>query len=217
MFNCKAALFDMDGVIINSHSIANQLLVDTANRFGCDLTIDDIKKWGSLSSRQFWAKLKKDYNLTESLDYYIEQYNDDDEIEQYKNIEPINGVIDFIKKLKAHNIKLGLATSASKHRMNAVVELFNLNAFFNTYTCDEDIANSKPDPDIFLLTAGKLNVKPENCIVIEDSENGKIAAKRANMKILGFKGLDIVDENMEGSDIIFYNFNDLDIDKVLGL
>ena len=57
-----------------------------------------------------------------------------------------------------------------------------MNKYFNIFTCDNEVTNSKPDTDIFIKTADKLKIKPQNCLVIEDSENGKIAAKKAKMK-----------------------------------
>ena len=213
----KAAIFDMDGVIIDSHFVAFQLLTNSANKLGCNITIDEIKSWGSLSSKKFWQKIKEIYNINEPLESLINQYNVDEEIELYKKMSPINGVIDFVKLLKNNDIKLGLATSATEYRMQAVIKLFNLNKYFNVFTCDNEVINSKPDPEIFIKTAEKLKVKPANCLVIEDSENGKIAAKKAKMKVIGFKGLNHIDENMDGSDLIIYNFNDIKMDDIIDL
>lgn len=201
----------MDGVIIDSHSIADKLLVDAANKFGCNLSVDDIRKWGSLSSRQFWGKVKKDYNLPYAVEYLRSFYKSEDEIEQYRTIKPVDGVIEFIKRLKNEKIKTGLATSASKRRMMSVIEIFSLEDLFDVLVCDEEVMHSKPDPEILLKAAERLKVPPEKCVVIEDSENGKNAARRAGMKIIGFKGLPHVDENMEGSDIIIRSFGELSV------
>lgn len=210
----KAVIFDMDGVIIDSHSIAPALLVNTANKFGCDLTENDIVTWGSLSSRQFWTKIKNDFNLSESLEYLINQYDDYEEVKLYAGLQPIKGVINFLKALKNKNIKIGLATSASRYRMESVIDLFKIESYFDTLTCDEDVNKSKPSPEIFLKTAEKLNVLPESCLVIEDSENGIIAANNAKMKSIGYKGLKHVNENLEKCDLLCYDFDKLQIENI---
>ncbi|KRF06802.1 hypothetical protein ASG89_18290 [Paenibacillus sp. Soil766] len=210
----KAVIFDMDGVIIDSHSVAYQLLCETANTFGCNLTSKEIKTWGSLSSRQFWTKVKEQYNLPHDISLLINSYNQDREIELYKSMKPIPGVKEFLYDIKSNQVKTALATSASKKRMDAVIHLFELHTLIDEIVCDEEVAASKPDPQIFLLASQKLAIEPAECLVIEDSENGKIAAKKAGMKCLGFKGLSHVKENMEGSDMLFFNFNELNIKEL---
>ncbi|MCR8630295.1 HAD family hydrolase [Paenibacillus radicis (ex Xue et al. 2023)] len=210
----KGIIFDMDGVIIDSHSVAYQLLCETANTFGCNLTIEEIKTWGSLSSTQFWTKVKEQFILPHEISLLIKSYNQDREIELYKFMEPVPGVKEFLYDIKRNQVKTALATSASKKRMDAVINLFGLHTLFDVIVCDEDVVASKPDPQIFLLASEKLAVEPVECLVIEDSENGKIAAKKANMKCLGFKGLSHVKENMDGSDLLFFSFNELNIKEL---
>jgi HAD superfamily hydrolase (TIGR01509 family) len=178
------------------------------------LTIEGIKKWGSLSSWQFWTRVKDKYNLPHDISFLINSYEQDREIELYREMEPIPGVRDFLFELKKNQIKTALATSASKKRMNAVIDLFHLHLLFDEVVCDEEVLTSKPDPQIFLLASQKISVEPAECVVIKDSENGKIAAKKAGMKCIGFKGLPHVQENMEGSDFIFYDFNDLRVEEL---
>ena len=210
----KAVIFDMDGVIIDSHSVAYELLCDAANKFGCNLTVDEIKKWGSLSSRQFWKRVKDEYGLPHDISTLVNSYDEDREIELYNRMNPIPGAKDFLKELKRNKIKTALATSASKKRMNAVIRLFDMHLLFDEFVCDEEVLASKPEPQIFLLASKKLAVSPSECVVVEDSENGKIAAKRAGMWCVGFKGLPHVEENMVGSDMIFNCFGELKVEYI---
>jgi len=88
----EAIIFDMDGVLIDSHSVSTQMLCETANEYGCNLTIHEVYSWGSLSSRQFWSKVKATYNLSQELNELINSYDVDREIEKYKSIGLIPGV-----------------------------------------------------------------------------------------------------------------------------
>lgn len=197
--------------------VAYQLLCEAANKYGCNLTIEEIKKWGSLSSRQFWIRVKEEHNLPHNISVLIDSYDQDREIELYKGMDPIQGVRELLLEFKKNQIKTALATSASKKRMNAVIDIFQLHLLFDEVVCDEEVLASKPDPQIFLLASQKISVEPADCVVIEDSENGKIAAKKAGMRCIGFKGLPHVQENLEGSDIIIYDFNDLKVKKLIEL
>ncbi len=106
-----------------------------------------------------------------------------------------------------NKIPTALATSASRRRMNAVLNLYNLQDKFPVKLCAEDVKESKPNPTIFLLAAQRLNVNPRQCVVIEDSTRGLIAAKRAGMLCVGYKGLPHVQQDMTQADLIVTDFN----------
>lgn len=209
MSDLKAVIFDMDGVIINSHSAAYQLLAEAANKIGCRVTAEEIKTWGSLSSRQFWNKVKNEYDLPYGIPFLIQSYDREKEIELYKKMEPIPGVVFLLNTLRSRGIRTALATSASKKRMSAVLEIFELTDKFEVCICDEDVKRSKPDPEIFIRAAEELNILQENCTVIEDSENGITAAKRAGMKSIGYDGLEIIDEDLSEADHIVSDIKDI--------
>ncbi|MBD3922951.1 HAD family phosphatase [Paenibacillus sp. PR3] len=213
----KAVIFDMDGVIIDSHSAAYELLHDAASSFGCQLTIEEIKSWGSLSSRQFWHIVKDRFNLSVPMDELLSSYKVDKEIEMYKQIGMITGALDLLQMLKRNKIKIALATSASKKRMDAVLDMFRIRAYFDACICDDDVKHSKPDPEIFLAAANQLAVEPRCCIVIEDSNNGLNAAKSAAMRCIGFKGLSHVRENMEGADWIIHAYDEINMMRLTEL
>jgi beta-phosphoglucomutase len=178
----KAVIFDMDGVIIDSQPIADKLSTQTAKRFGVHLTEQQLHDLHGGSTQSFWTHIKKTYNLPEPVDYYIDQYDVEKEIRLYKNLKPIKGITELIVDLHEHNVALALATSASLYRMQKVLDLFGMRDTFEAFVCANDVTYPKPDPEIFLKAAGKLNTKPEECVVIEDAINGLLAAHRAGMK-----------------------------------
>ncbi|MBP1989814.1 HAD family hydrolase [Paenibacillus eucommiae] len=208
----EAVIFDMDGVLIDSHSVALHLLCDTANSYGCNLTPEEIHSWGSLSSRQFWTKVKEEHQLPQEVHELIKSYNVDQEIIKYEEIGLIPGVKDLLKAIKESGIKTALATSASKKRMQAVIEMFGLSSYFDQCVCDNEVNQSKPDPEIFLLAANKLKVSPQLCVVIEDSRNGLLSAKAAGMICIAYKGLIHVKEDMTGADMEITSFMQIQID-----
>ena len=106
------------------------------------------------------------------------------------------GALELLEFLKKNGYKTALATSAKKDRVKSQVTHAKMNNLFDAIVCADDIVNSKPNPEIFLKAAEKVNIKPENCIVIEDSEAGIRAAFNAGMIAFHVKDLKEADENI---------------------
>jgi len=212
-----AVIFDMDGVIIDSHGIAQELLIATAKKWGAALTPDELKSFGALSSRQFWALVKQKCNLPESVDFYVGQYDDREEVSRYSEIGAVDGVIALLESLHAVGVPVGLATSAGRYRTSAVLDMFDLWRYFKAVVCDEDVAGAKPDPEIYLLAAEQLGVPPSRCVVIEDSENGLKAARSAGMRCIGYSGSPYTDEDLSGADLVVDDFKQISAEDILNV
>ena len=90
-----------------------------------------------------------------------------------------------MKKLKEHNIKIVLASSADRRKIESNLKAAKIDSdIFDAIVSGDDVGKKKPNPDIYLYAADKINEKPENCIVVEDALNGIIAAKTAGMKCI---------------------------------
>lgn len=182
----KAVIFDMDGVIIDSQSIADRLLAQTAMKFGVQLTKTELQSMHGVPIDIFWQQIKETYHLSESAEYYYRHYDVEEEIRLYHELMPIEGIPELLEDLKTHFIPLALATSASRYRMQKVLDIFSLHSTFAAIVTKDDVTHAKPDPEIFLKAAEKIQVIPEECIVIEDAVNGLRAAKQAGMKCVLF-------------------------------
>ncbi len=108
---------------------------------------------------------------------------------------------------KKKKLKIALATSTERKRTEMLLTLSGTKKYFDIITCGDEIVNGKPDPEIFLKTSQKVNCLPENCIVLEDSKNGIIAAYRAGM--LPVMVPDIIEPGKEIEAMLFKKFNSL--------
>ena len=99
---------------------------------------------------------------------------------------------------------MALATSAKKSRMEMLLNLSDTTKYFDVVTYSDEIVNGKPDPEIFLKTSQKVNCPPKNCMVLEDSENGIIAAYKAEM--LPVMIPDIIEPGEEIEAMLFKKF-----------
>ena len=145
-----------------------------------------MKQLVGASKRDFWRYVKSTYNLPLDADYYPAQYGVDDEVEAYHGLEPITGIRALIEDLQAHKVLIGLATTASQKRMDAVLDIFQLREAFLATTSDSEVSHSKPNPEVYIVAAKKLGVPPQDCIAIEDSDRGVQAAKSASMKCVQY-------------------------------
>lgn len=212
-------IFDMDGVIIDSQQVANALLIHMLQTLGVPATQEDIDNLQGTGHEEFWKYIVDKYKLPESPEHYANDdslYDEEEEIRLYKDLDPIPGVVELLRILKDKGFKLAVATSASHTRMHAVLSLFDIAELFDVTVCVDDVTQSKPNPEVFLTTAKKLAVPPEECIVIEDSKNGVLAAKSANMKCIGYVNKNSGTQDLSRADLIVESFWKLD-EKILAM
>lgn len=120
----------------------------------------------------------------------------------------------MIKNLYEHGFKLAIASSSPIDVIEVVVQALDIKKYFHTLVTGDYIVNSKPEPDIFIYAANKLQVSPEECFVVEDSHNGVLAAKIAGMKCIGYINKNSGSQDLTAADIIIENFSDLDFKAV---
>ncbi len=107
-----------------------------------------------------------------------------EEIMDTNGIDPIPFAEDLLKKLQKLPVKVALATSSRRKKMEMVMQKLKFLQYFDVIVTGEEVHKSKPAPDIFILAAEKLGLSAEECIVIEDAASGVLAAKRAGMKVI---------------------------------
>jgi beta-phosphoglucomutase len=184
----KAAIFDLDGVIIDTahyHYIAWKRL---ASEFAITLTHENnelLKGVSRMRSLEIILSLgnlelpeQQKEQLAEKKNKWFVEY-----IESIRPEEIFPGVIDLIRNLRKQKIKIGLASSSKN--APRVIELLGIAKDFDTLVDGTMITQSKPDPEIFLLAAHKLGIAPHECVVFEDAEAGVEAALAAGMKCVG--------------------------------
>ena len=185
MSRIKAVIFDMDGVLVNTKKIWSK--VDKEFLKKREITYnDEYKSQVTGRDQKDVAKFYKSiFRLKDSVNLIIRERNKI-AYKHYKNeLQLMPYAFNTIKILHQAGFKLALASNASVKLINAVLKKFNLKKYFLIKMSGEFLKRGKPDPDIYLRTAKQLKIKPENCLVIEDSPNGVRSAKRAGMYCIG--------------------------------
>jgi len=181
----KGVLFDMDGVLVDSEWYICEAAVMMFKEKGLIVAKEDFLPFvGAGENRYIGGVAEKyafsiDINETKARVYQIYY-----ELIQGK-LAPLPGVFEFIKRCRDKGLKLALATSADKTKMDANLNEINLSEdSFDVKINGLDIERKKPYPDIYLLAAEKLDLDPSECLVVEDAVNGIEAAVKAGARTL---------------------------------
>lgn len=216
----KGIIFDMDGVIIESEQLYMEIDREIFKKYGLELTKEEREKYTGIPLDEIWLKLNQDYNLDP-------QYNLEDIVEDHvesfyqglkeSDIQLIEGLDTWFNKFKQMNIKMLIASSSFPKIVDYIYQKFNLDRYMEGYVNLDDVKKGKPDPEIFIKAAETMNLSPKDCIVIEDSENGVLAAKRASMSCVAYNGRNSTFQNLDRADLIIGEYNKSNFDKVIAL
>ncbi|HEX8040274.1 MAG TPA: beta-phosphoglucomutase [Chryseosolibacter sp.] len=209
----KGCIFDLDGVIVDTahyHYLAWKRL---ANELGHDLTEKENEQLKGVSRtrsleiilERAGISLNDEHKeiLADKKNKWFNEY-----VLQMEPEEIFPGVISLIHDMRAHGIRVGLASSSRNAR--TVVRLLQIQNEFDAIVDGSMIVHTKPHPEIFLMTAEKLGVAPANCVVVEDAEAGVEAALRAGMKCIGIGSR----ETLGRADMVFPKTSDVRLSTI---
>lgn len=184
MGKVELVIFDMDGLIFDTEKLSYLSWVEAAKKFNINF-----------DSKIFYKLLGTNHESCRNT--LIAQYGDKIDVDEYmKEKRRINlsllkdgaekkpGLDELLIYLTDKNIKKAVATSSNREVALNLLEKANILQYFNYVLCGDEVKKSKPDPEVFLNVAKKLDVNPRNCLVLEDSEAGTIAASRGRMKAI---------------------------------
>ena len=185
--NKKAVIFDMDGVLVESEAIWKQAEYEVFSSLGVSVTEENSSYTQSLTTKEvtaFWYQKFpwKETPLSEVEEMVVRRVM---ELILLKDCATL-GISAFIKNLKERNFKIGLATNAPEKIIPVVLKKTGTESLFDSVSSADFEEKGKPHPAIYLNTAKKLKVMPEECAVIEDSETGMEAAKKAGMSVIAY-------------------------------
>lgn len=179
----EAVIFDLDGTLVDSMWMWKRIDIEYLQRFHIDYPEDLQDKVEGMSFTEVAHYFKNRFSLPDSIDHIKAAWNEM-AYEKYKSQVPLKkGMLDLLKELKEKKIKTGIATSNSRELVDTVLESLQITSYFDEVHTSCEVAKGKPAPDIYLLVAECLKVKPEHCLVFEDLPLGIMAGKRAGMKV----------------------------------
>jgi HAD superfamily hydrolase (TIGR01509 family) len=183
----RGVIFDMDGVLVDSEPfICEAAMRMFETTYGQVVKREDFAPFVGAGEDRFIGGVAAKYGVTLSMPR--------DKFRTYEiyldiirgKLDPLPGAVAFVQLVKSRGLKSAVATSADRVKMEGNLREIKLSpADFDAIVTGDDVARKKPDPEIFLLAAARLNCPPAECLVIEDAPNGIAAAKAAGCRCLG--------------------------------
>jgi beta-phosphoglucomutase len=213
----RGVIFDLDGVIVDSHPIHKKTWRTFLSLLGKDISEEDLnfimegRKRGEIL-RHFLGDLSEEQ--VQTLGRQKEQLFR----QQYVSLQPIAGLREFLQELDPTEIKLAVASSGSSGRVNDILDSLDFRNYFEAIVTGDQVKKGKPDPAIFLIASDLLGVSPAETLVFEDSVSGVIAAKAAGMMCFGVASNGVIPTLLEvGADHIIPDFSRVSIEMMRDL
>ena len=212
----KAVIFDMDGVIMDSEPIHYKIeKAILKNNFNEPFEFKDHARFVGQTTQDLWRTICKERNLSQGFEI-LSLLDNADYMQELKSgdIQPVPGVIGLIEKLHENGIPMIVASSAIRQNIEVVLDRFEITKYFQGYVSGQDVVLTKPNPDIFLKAAEKLNIAPDKCLVIEDAKHGIEAAKAADMFCIGYRNKNSGDQDLSKADMIVDEINEINLSEI---
>lgn len=216
-----AVIFDMDGVVIDSNPYHKIGWTRFLNSKGVEVNEEIFKNliFGTTGDEALKILLQKDLTQ-EEIDIY--SYEIDAEyrntIMQLSCINPVTGLVEFLKSIKLSGYKIALATSAPSENVYLILNKLCISEFFDLIVDKTDILRGKPNPEIYNTTVHKLSVDKGNCVVFEDSISGIMSAKGAGITVIGVETSHSKDELIQaGASLTIPDFTGMSISGITEL
>ncbi len=180
----RAVVFDMDGVLIDSEVLYQKSAMQSAKEIGFELSEELYMSVIGLPEEVGEAIIREAMGSDFSFEIYDQRYRQILAAEFKKHLPIKTGVRELLSLLKKLQIPVAVSTSANRKTANNHLSRADLMPYFSTVVTCDDVDNGKPHPDPYLLAAQRLNVKPEDCLALEDSHNGVRSAHGAGMQTI---------------------------------
>lgn len=182
--DCKAVIFDMDGVLVDNFSCHLQAWERFCANHGIVRDRKGLLAEFGGTNRDIFTRMFK----RELTDVEIKALEDEKEslyrMLYLPQMVEVKGLSDLLEQLRQRGYAIGMATSAPTPNVDMVADGLNIRHFFKVITDATHIRRGKPDPEIFLRCAADLGYPPHECVVFEDSVSGILAAKAAGMPVI---------------------------------
>jgi beta-phosphoglucomutase-like phosphatase (HAD superfamily) len=197
MKNIQAVIFDMDGVLIDAKDWHYDALNDALALFGFRIDrFEHLSAYDGLSTRQKLVRLSGEKGLPEYLHSFINEMKQRYTMALVYQLCRPRFVHEYaLSRLKAEGYRLAVASNSIQQTVDAMMEKADLLKYLEFTMSNEKVARPKPDPEIYVKTIDKLGLAPEQCLIVEDNENGIKAARGSGAFILTVR--EVEDVNYE--------------------
>ena len=197
----KLAIFDCDGVLVDSEPLANRVFVQIIREHGFE--VDEpayLKKFSGITLPDRINTTAQELNWEPPQDF-LDVFNERLAVLTEQELQPVRGIHELIESL---SVPLCVASNGTREEITMRLKVSKLTSFFgNAVFSGLEVPNPKPAPDVYLAAAQSFGISPSQCIVIEDSIPGVTAGVRAGMRVYGHAAFTPADKLREAGAIPF--------------
>jgi HAD superfamily hydrolase (TIGR01509 family) len=201
----------MDGVIVDTEPVHHYAYNQHFKQLNIEVSPEMYASFTGNSTKNTFEKLKASFDIKDDIPQLIETKRNlfNEAFDSKEDLYLLEGVEDLIKDLYTNGMQLVLASSSANVTIERIFNRFNLHQYFTHLVSGEDFPKSKPHPAIFEHAAFLAQTPIENCVVIEDSTNGILAAKAAGIYCIGYDSEHSKLQDYSLADTVITDFKEL--------
>lgn len=201
------AIFDCDGVLVDSEPLANKVYVQMLAEYGYNVNYDEyLQRFSGAAIMTRLASTSKLLNWAPPSDFHS-VFNSRLSVLTKKELKPVPGIHELLESL---SVPVCIASNGSRDEIKLRLKIAHLTQYFGDSIFSAlEVSKPKPAPDVYLAAAHAFNVPPSRCIVVEDSVPGVTAAVRAGIKVYGHAACTDANKLKEAGAIPFANMLEL--------
>ena len=212
----RAVVFDMDGVIVDSEAQWKRLEMDFFQ--------ETLPAWREhhhelivgMGVEDVYGFLVREFGLAMGKSEYMHRSDEVARKVYLQRADLASGFITLALGLKHRGIRTAIASSAPSRWISLVVDRFSLSPLLDEIVSADDVGGkTKPQPDIYLEAAARLQIPTAECLAIEDSAIGLLAAKRAGLRVAAYRSTHNITQDLSAADFELSGFDGLDYDRLI--
>jgi HAD superfamily hydrolase (TIGR01509 family) len=213
----RAVVFDLDGLMFNTEELYQEVGSELLRRRGYEFTQELLDQMMGRPSRVALQIMIDTHTLKATVEELIAETDEIFPSILADRLAPMPGLIELLEAIERHAIPKAIATSSRRSFVEHVLGVFSYQSRFSPILTSEDITHGKPHPEIYLKAAQRLNVAPENMLVLEDSQNGCKAAIAAGAITVAVPGEHSSRHDFTGAKLIADTLRDKRIYGLIGI
>lgn len=182
----KAVIFDMDGVLIDAKDWHYEALNKALGLFGLEITRQEhLTTYDGLPTKDKLIMLSRDKGLSLALHSFINEMKQQYTMDMVHNFcKPMFHHEYALSKLTQDGYKLAVASNSIKNSIEVMLRKASLLQYLEFFISNQDVIKGKPDPEMYNLAIKNMGLQPDECLIVEDNENGIKAAKASGAHVL---------------------------------
>lgn len=180
----RAVVFDLDGLMFNTEDIFNEVGREVCRRREKEMTRDLLQQMMGRRAPEAIALMIEYHGWSDTVQALIDETRELFFALAVDRLAPMPGLFELLAHIEARGLPKGVATSSARRYLDTILQQFDLLERFHFTLAAEDVTHGKPNPEIYIKAAERLNVAPHEMLVLEDSHAGSLAAANAGAVVI---------------------------------